>query len=67
MVANLKIDSSTGNQGIQNCTALKTKMTAQQGPPLFAQYGDCDQTWFLSSSHKFFYRRNKHEKNYKVD
>ena len=33
------------------------------------QYGDCDQTWFLSfsGSHKFFYRRNKHENNYKVD
>ena len=33
------------------------------------QYGDCDQTRFLSSlgSHKFFYRRNKHENNYKVD
>ena len=29
----------------------------------------CDQTWFLSfsGSHKFFYRRNKHENNYKVD
>ena len=34
------------------------------------QYGDCDQTRFLSSlgSHKFFFRRmNKHENNYKVD
>ena len=39
--------------------------------PLFTrtQYVDCDQTRFLSSlgSHKFFYRRNKHENNYKVD
>ena len=42
-----------------------------QWRPVFTitQYGDCDQTRFLSSlgSHKFFYRRNKHENSYKVD
>ena len=32
-------------------------------------YRVCDQTWFLSSSgsHKYFYGRDKDEKNYKVD
>jgi len=50
----------------------KSRVTAKlQLRPLFTrnQFGDCDQTWFLSSSgsHKFFFRRNKHKKNYKVD
>ena len=42
-----------------------------QWPTLFTltQYGDCDQTRFLSSlgSHKFFYGWDKHKNNYKVD
>jgi hypothetical protein len=42
-----------------------------QWPALFTrtQYGDCDQTWFLSfsGSHRFFYGRDKPENNYKVD
>ena len=52
--------------------SYKYRVTEQlQWPTLFTltQYGDCDQTRFLSSlgSHKFFYRRDKHENNYKVD
>ena len=48
------------------------RVTAKlQSGPVFTitQYGDCDQTRFLSSlgSHKFFYGWDKHENNYKVD
>jgi hypothetical protein len=53
---------------------LPYRVTAKlQSSPVFTrtstQYGDCDQTWFLSfsGSHKFFYGRDKHENNYKVD
>ena len=54
------------------CLYKNQRVTAKlQSGTLFTrtQYGDCDQTRFLSSlgSHKFFYRRNKHENNYKVD
>ena len=58
-------------RGTQNTDILQWRplFTRTQYGYWYVLYGDCHQTRFLSSlgSHKFFYRRNKHENNYKVD